>query len=303
MKKILCFLALIFIVACGTKDEKKVEFLLDWLPNTNHTGLFVALDKGYFKELGIDFKIINASEESTSDLVINNKAALGIYYQDYLSHKLAKGANVTAVASLIEHNTSGILSSKKLEDIKTYGTYNYPLEIAIIKSILKNVKLLPNNDFSIVASLENNMFDSAFAYYGWDGVMANNKGYNFYYLKDFGFDFYTPIIIANNEFLQNNKKLVKQTLKAIKKGYIYAIKHPDESAKILIKYNPELAKNKDLILASQKYLSSVYASNPEKWGEIDSKRWNEFYNWVNNQNILKEKIPLNKGFSNEYLKD
>ena len=127
MKKIKYLLFVIFaifmLVACGEKKEeakteapvelKKVDFLLDWVPNTNHTGLYVAKEKGYFAEEGIDLDIKQPANESTSDLVINNKAPMGVYFQDYMASKLAKGAPITAVAAIIENNTSGIITNKK----------------------------------------------------------------------------------------------------------------------------------------------------------------------------------------------
>lgn len=96
------------------KKLKKVDFVLDWAINTNHTGLFVAKEKGYLAEEGIDLDIKPAPEDSTSDLIINNKAPFGIYYQDSMANKLSKGAGITAVAAIIEHNTSGIISLKKI---------------------------------------------------------------------------------------------------------------------------------------------------------------------------------------------
>lgn len=76
----------------GSNNEslKKVDFILDWTPNTNHTGLFVAKEKGYLKEVGIDLDIKQPSEDSTSDLIINNKAPFGIYFQDTMASKLSK---------------------------------------------------------------------------------------------------------------------------------------------------------------------------------------------------------------------
>ena len=90
MKKILtsvfAFILAISLTACGTanknaekKELKKVDFVLDWAINTNHTGLYVAKEKGYFAEEGIDLDIKPAPEDSTSDLIINNKAPFGIY--------------------------------------------------------------------------------------------------------------------------------------------------------------------------------------------------------------------------------
>lgn len=127
---------------------------------------------------------------------------------------------------------------------------------------------------------------------------------NFFYLKDFSseLDYYSPIIIANNDYLNNNKDEATKIIQAIKKGYQYAIDNPEEAANILIKYSPELENKKDFIIESQKYLSKQYASNKEQWGKIEAERWNKFYNWVNNNKITDNPIKENSGFSNDYVK-
>ena len=276
MKKIKYLLFVIFaifmLVACGEKKEeakteapvelKKVDFLLDWVPNTNHTGLYVAKEKGYFAEEGIDLDIKQPANESTSDLVINNKAPMGVYFQDYMASKLAKGAPITAVAAIIENNTSGIITNKKLN-------INSPKELAGHK------------------------------YGTWDlGIETN-----FFYYKDYApeLNFYSPVIIANNDYLKNNKEEATKILRAIKKGYQYAMEHPEEAAEILIKYAPELENKKAMIIESQKYLATQYASDKDKWGYIDPTRWNAFYNWLNEKGLTKNPIPENTGFSNDYL--
>lgn len=330
MKKIrvLLVFVILFLIACGSKEKKeasqvtelkKVDFLLDWVPNTNHTGLFVAKEKGYFAEEGIDLDIKQPANESTSALVINNKAPMGIYFQDYLATKLAKGAEITAVAAIIENNTSGIISNKKfnaenpkdLENLK-YGTWDDPIELAMLKFIVENqggdfskIVKIPNGDDNSITSISNGVFDSASVYYAWDKIMADSLKIdtNFFYYRDYAteLNFYSPIIIANNEYLKSNADEVKKILKAIKKGYQFAIDNPEEAAEILIKYAPELENKKEFIINSQKYLSTQYASDKEKWGYIDANRWNGFYNWLNENNLLKNPIPENTGFSNDYL--
>lgn len=329
MKKFKCLLLfmILFLVACGSNKKevtepmklKKVDFLLDWVPNTNHTGLFVAKEKGYFAEEGIDLDIKQPANESTSALVINNKAPFGIYFQDYLASKLSKGVPITAVAAIIENNTSGIITNKKLniespKDLEnhSYGTWDDPLEIAMLKMIVENeggdfskIKKIPNADDNSITNIANGLFDSACVYYAWDKIMADKLKIetNFFYYKDYAeeLNFYSPIIIANNDYLKENADEAKKILRAIKKGYQYAIDNPEEAAEILIKNAPELANKKEFIIASQKYLSTQYASNKEKWGYINPTRWNNFYNWVNAKNIFKNIIPENTGFSNDYL--
>ena len=91
-------------------------------------------------------------------------------------------------------------------------------------------------------------------------------------------------------------------IKAIKKGYVYAIEHPEEAADILIKNAPELKEKRDFVVASQKYISQQYASNKEHWGEFDAERWNAFYRWVNENKIIEKPLADNTGFSNDYIK-
>lgn len=326
---LLSIILTISLVACSNNNKttsttndnnlKKVDFLLDWTPNTNHSGLYVAKEKGFFKEVGIDLNIQPASEDSSSDLVINNKAPFTIYFQDTMATKLAKGAPITAVAAIIEHNTSGIISKKEtnittaknLED-KNYGTWNDPIELAMIKSMLEKsggdfskINLVPNTDSNSMTGIENKTFDAAWVFYAWDGLMAKDMKIdtNFFYLKDADpvLDYYSPVIIANNDYLANNKEEAKKIIAAIKKGYIYAMENPEEAANILIKYAPELKEKSAFVLESQKYLSKAYATDKNKWGRIDATRWNNFYKWINENKISESEIPLDKGFTNEYL--
>lgn len=323
IKFLLGIFILLILVACGEKKEiaqlKKVDFLLDWVPNTNHTGLFVAKEKGYFAEVGIDLNIMQPANESTSGLVINNKAPMGIYFQDYLTYKLAKGAPITAIAAIIDNNTSGIISradinAEKPGDLEgyKYGTWNDPLELAMLELIMKNqnadfnkVEKVPNNDDNSITNIANKTFDAAWVYYAWDKIMADSLGIEtkFFYFRDFApeLNFYSPIIIANNDYLKENKEETKKILSAIKKGYQYAMENPEEAAEILIKNAPELANKKEFIIESQKYLSKEYASDKNKWGYIDPVRWNAFYKWTNENIISDTPIPENAGFDNQYL--
>lgn len=303
----------------GQEDQgKTIDFILDWTPNTNHTGLYVALEKGYFKDEGINVDIKLPSENSSSDLVINGKAPFAIYFQDSMAKKLEKGAGITAVAAIVEHNTSGIISSAESQILnpkdmvgKRYGTWSDPVELAMLETLVRDqggnfadVDKVPNTDANSITPIANNVFDAAWIFYGWDGIMAEQEGMktNFFYLTDYSpaFDYYSPVIIANNDYLEKKADEAKKVLRAVKKGYQYAIANPEESAEILMKHAPELSGQKDFVLASQKYLSSQYAEDPDKWGTIDAERWNAFYAWAHQEGILGSDMK-DQGFSNQYL--
>ena len=246
---------------------------------------------------------------------------MGVYFQDYMTSKLAKGAPITAIAAIIENNTSGIITNKNLninspKDLEghRYGTWDIPIEKEMLSFImqkdggdLSKVELVPNTDDNSITPISNGVFDAAPVYYAWDKVMADNLGIgtNFFYYRDYApeLNFYSPVIIANNDYLKENKDEVKKILKAIKKGYQYAIENPKEAAEILIKYAPELENKKEMVVASQEYLAGQYATDKEKWGYIDPIRWNAFHNWVNEKGLVKEAIPENTGFDNQYLEN
>ena len=340
MKKILrillfCLLV-ILAVACEKKDSqgnggngekksnespsKKISIVLDWTPNTNHTGLFVAKELGYFKEEGLEnVEIVQPPEGSTTALIGAGGAQFGISFQDTLAKSFSSDSPVpvTAVAAIISHNTSGIISvkdkgidsPKKLEGHK-YATWDDEIEKAILKKIItddggdfKKVKMIPNTVTDVVTALKTDI-DAVWVYYAWDGIATELAGLqtNFLNFADYGkeLDYYSPVIIANNDYLKKNPEEAKKVLKAIKKGYEYSIKNPKEAAKILVKNAPELKL--ELVTASQEWLASKYTSYATEWGVIDQKRWDLFYEWLFKNGLIKKEIPKGYGFSNDYLK-
>jgi ABC transporter, substrate-binding protein len=326
---------LILAVACGKKDSqgnggngekksnespsKKISIVLDWTPNTNHTGLFVAKELGYFKEEGLEnVEIVQPPEGSTTALIGAGGAQFGISFQDTLAKSFSSDnpVPVTAVAAIISHNTSGIISvkdkgidsPKKLEGHK-YATWDDEIEKAILKKIItddggdfKKVKMIPNTVTDVVTALKTDI-DAVWVYYAWDGIATELAGLqtNFLNFADYGkeLDYYSPVIIANNDYLKKNPEEAKKVLKAIKKGYEYSIKNPKEAAKILVKNAPELKL--ELVTASQEWLASKYTSYATEWGVIDQKRWDLFYEWLFKNGLIKKEIPKGYGFSNDYL--
>ena len=99
--------------------------------------------------------------------------------------------------------------------------------------------------------------------------------------------------------MEKKPETAKAFLKALRKGYEFAIENPEEAADILCKEAPEL--DKELVVASQKYLKDQYQAEAEYWGYIDAERWNNFYNWINENELVEGTLPLNQGFSNDYL--
>ena len=319
--------ACILTVFAGcTKDEKdpgaqaktKLTVVLDWTPNTNHTGLYVAQKNGYFADNGLEVTIEQPPEDGAEALVASGKAQFGVSFQENVASALTADSPlpITAVAALIQHNTSGIISLKKNnitspKDMAghSYASWNTPIEKAILKDVsekdggdFSKVKMIYNSATDVVTALQTNI-DTVWIYYAWDGIATEVKGLetNYFAFKDINpaLDFYTPLLIANDSFLKEHPDQAKAFLKAARLGYEYSIEHPEEAAAILCEYAPET--DKEIAVASQKYLASQYKAEVERWGEFDQKRWDTFYDWLYENKVIAKEIPDGKGFTNDYL--
>lgn len=301
------------------QEPEAITFVLDWTPNTNHTGLYVALEKGYFEDQGLTVEIVQPPEDGADALVASGKAQFGVSFQDTMAPGVA-GDNAlptTAVAALIQHNTSGIVSRKGegmdrprgLEGHK-YATWDTPIELAMIKNVVEadggdyeKIELIPSTVTDEVSALQSNSVDAIWIFYGWAGVKMELEDLetDYFSFSDINpvFDYYTPVIIGNNDFLQENPETATKFLTALRDGYEFSIANPQEAAEILCSAAPEL--DPELAAASQDYLANQYKADVERWGYIDPERWNAFYQWLNENDLAETELPMNAGFSNAYL--
>ncbi len=303
----------------GENEKEKITFVLDWTPNTNHTGLYVAQEKGYFEDEGLEVEIVQPPEDGADALVASGKAQFGISFQDTMAPGVVgeDALPTTAVAAVVQHNTSGIISRKgegmdtpKGLEGKKYATWDAPIEKAMMENVVEadggdfsKVELIPSTVTDEVSALESKSVDAIWIFYAWAGVATEVAGLetDYFAFKDINpaFDYYTPVIIGNNEFLEKETETAKKFLSAVKKGYEDAIEDPDGAAEILCEAAPEL--DQELVKASQEYLKDQYIADADRWGYIDPDRWNLFYNWLNENGLTENEIPENTGFSNEYL--
>ncbi len=312
------------LVGCQSSPQEAeagrtpVTVVLDWVPNTNHTGLYVALEKGYYKDAGLDVTIMQPPEDGALPLVATGGADFGISFQEDMAAALTMDSPmpVKAVAAVIAHNTSGIISLKETgitrpRDMEghSYATWNLPIEQAILRDVITKdggdmagISMIPSTVTDVVTALSTDI-DAVWIYYAWDGVATalNGLDTNFFYFKDIepALDYYTPILCANTDYLENQPDTAKAFLAATAKGYQDAVENPDEAANILCQAVPEL--NKDLIKASQQYLAEQYIADSPYWGYIDQQRWDNFFTWLYDNAVLSKKCEPGQGFTNAYL--
>ncbi|MFD3448216.1 ABC transporter substrate-binding protein [Microbacteriaceae bacterium 4G12] len=319
---VLIALLLLTITGCSSakKEEtklKKVKVVLDWFPNTNHTGLYVAKTKEYYKKQGLDVEIIQPGDNvSPEQLVASGKADFAVSYQENVTTGRATGIPVVSIGAIIQHNTSAFASLKK-DNItspkdfegKRYGGWGSPSEEAMVKTIMERA----NADFSktkVVVLGQTDFFksigrdaDFEWIYYGWDGIEAKRRSIdiNTIMVKDLdpALDIYSPVIITSEKHVKNDKDLVKKFMAATSEGYQFAIKNPKEAADILIKDVPDI--NKYLVYESQNWLSTKYQDDAKEWGVQKEAVWSNYMEFLYKNKIIKDKINVKDAFTNEFL--
>ena len=333
LKKVISLLLIVsmtavLFVGCDVKKEnvnkektlKKVTVILDWVPNTNHTGLYVAKDKGYFKQQGFDVEIIQPAQGSTSSLIAAGKGDFGVSYQEDVTYaRTAKNPlPIKAIATIIQHNTSGFAAPKQKNikspkdfEGKTYGGWGSPSENAILKAIMEKdtadfskLKMVDAGSEDFFAVTKKNI-DFEWIFYGWTGIEAKLKNIPIDYI-DIGklnkdLDYYTPVIIANENKLKKDPEMAKKFLKAVTKGYEYCMEKPEEGAGILLKNAPET--DKALALESQKYLKGQYKAESKRWGEMKESVWNNYTKFLLDKKLIDKDMKASEAFTNEYLPD
>jgi ABC-type nitrate/sulfonate/bicarbonate transport system substrate-binding protein len=297
-------------------SNQKVTVLLDWFPNTNHTGLYVAKEKGYFDREQLDVSILQPAEGENTQAIAAGKADFAVSSQESVTLARAQKIPLVSVAAVIQHNTSAFASLveaeiKTVKDFegKRYGGWGSLIEETVIKAVMED----EGGNYSLVKNItigETDFFktigkdsDFQWIFYGWDVIEAKRRGIqlNTILLKDLNpiLDYYTPVIITNEDHVKNKKELVNKFMKAVKEGYEFSIKYPNDAALILIKSAPEI--NTALVKESQSWLSKEYQADAKSWGIQKGEVWKRYAQWLFDRKLIKNMINEHIVFTNEFL--
>lgn len=289
---------------------------LDWVPNTNHTGFYVALDKGWYAEEGIALEIQIPSDPSAALRQVGaGNTEWGVSFQEELTIARSTDIPVVSIAAIIQHNTSAFaaLASSGIESAadfegKTYASYGLPIERPILEGLMacdgadaSTVEFV-DVGFDAFPALLAGRVDLAWIFEGWDGVQAQLRGVELSLVRLYGScipDYYTPVVIAGESTLAEQGDLTRRFLAATSRGYAYAAENPEEAAEILLKHSPE--SDPELVRASQEWLSPRYQDDAPRWGEQREEVWVTFAQWMFENGLLEREIDATAAFTNAYL--
>ncbi len=165
-------------------EPAKVRLALDWTPNTNHTGFYVAQAKGWYDEAGIALDVLPYGGTTPETILAAGQAECGISFQDSLTFAVAAGAPITSVMAILQHTaqeiavleSSSITRPKQL-DGKTYAGFGYPNEVPTLKSVIAHDG--GTGEFDVV-TLDTAAYEALYAkradfvitFAAWEGIEA-----------------------------------------------------------------------------------------------------------------------------------
>ncbi len=258
-------------VAVPSGQPKTVRLALDWSPNTNHLGFYVADAKGWYADAGIDLEILPYGTTAPETVLAAHQAECGISFQDALTFAVASGAPIKSTMAILQHTaqeiavleSSSITRPKDL-DGTTYAGFGYPNEVPTLQAVIRNdggtgefetVTL----DTAAYEALYQKRADFVITFSAWEGIQADQRGIPLrsFQFTDYGFpDFYQVVLACDTDWLTRDPEAARAFVGATARGFEFAARNPDEASQILIDQNPGVFDaNPELPKASARYLA------------------------------------------------
>ena len=298
---------------------KEVTLMLGWTPNTNYTGIYVARDKGWYEEAGLDVEIVLPGQSDVHKVVGAGSADFGFSYQEGATFARDEGVPVVSVAAIIQHNTSGFASRSSAgmgittpTDMagKRYGAFGSPIEYPTLDLLMQceggtaeDIEFIDIGWADFLSVTEADQVDFVWIFYGWGGINAELQGVelDIIMLKDYLDcipDYYTPILITSEALIAEDPETVRAFVETSARGYAFAIESPTEAADILLAANPDL--DADLVRTSQAWLSKEYQDDAAQWGIQSGDIWQGYADFLIENGII-EAFDAESAYTNEFL--
>jgi ABC-type nitrate/sulfonate/bicarbonate transport system substrate-binding protein len=320
--------ALIF-AACSDSDDdgsegdpppeemRSVTVMLDWTPNSNHMGIYVAREQGWYAAAGLDVTIIEPTG-GVEAIVAEGQAQFGISYAEAVLPARLAGVGITSVATILPHNESSLMSlasaniarPKDLEG-KRYGGFGGALERQLVESLVacdggdpSLVEFVEVGNVDYIPGMDQDRFDFVWVFEGWDVIRARNlEGVEVTTLRFIDYtecipDWYTPVIVAGDDLIADDPDLVSDFLEVTARGYDFVADQPDEAATLLLAAVPEL--DAQLVRDSAAYLGGRF-SDGAGWGQQEDSIWVEFEVFLREAALIEEAIDVAEAYTNSFL--
>ncbi len=313
------------LAACADDEDEpasgepdKITIALDWYPWSNHTGLYLAQENGYFEDENLEVEIyVPGNPEDGLRVVGAGQDEFAISYQtDVL---LARGEEipVQSVAALVQHPLNSIMALKSSgietpADLagKRIGMAGVPSDDALLGSVLASVGLsfddveIVNVGFNLIQPLLAGQIDAVIgAYWVHESFLVEREGeeVNVMRLEEWGVpDFYELVLVSSDDMVENNGDIIERAMRAIIRGYADAEADHEAALDILVEVAPET--DRELEENGIVLLAPFWTSNGTvPFGQQTEDRWVSYADWLKDNNLLTDDVDPLDAFTNEFI--
>ncbi len=312
--------------ACGEKSEdttgqkESLSLTLDFYPNPDHAGIYMAQEEGFFDEAGLDVSISAPSDPSAPlKLVATGKSDLAITYEPEVILAREQGLDVKAVAALVNRPLTSMIWLKKsgirgVGDLrgKTIATAGIPYQDAYLKTILARAKLSTsdvkpvNVGFGLLPALVGGQAQAMLGgYSNVEGVDLRLRGKDPVVtpVDQLGVPTYDELVLAaQGKRLQEDPQAIRLFIAALARGTAAAAQNPRAAAKALLEANPDLdPKLTKAELAATLPLLNPARTKQQPYGYMVRDQWREFSGWMRDNELIDGLPAPSSLLSNDYL--
>lgn len=303
--RLLAFLLTALVAAPTAQAAERLTVMLDWFINPDHAPLYVALERGYFAEQGLEVEFVQPSDPNDPPkLVAAGRADIAVSYQPQLHLQVAQGLPLRRIATLVATplNSLVVLADGPIRTIadlkgKKVGFSVGGFEDALLGAMLERHGLsltdvtLINVNFSLSPSLISGQVDAvigAFRNFELNQMDILQRPGRAFYVEEEGVPAYDELILVASAERLDDPRLTR-FIAALEQGVQYLVNHPEESWQLFIKGRDDL--DDDLNRRAWADTLPRFALRP---AALDTGRYARFAEFLKERGMLSEVLPTER---------
>ncbi len=319
--------ACVVLAACGEKSEsvdgsvqvRALDLTLDWFPNPDHVAIYEALDRGYFRDVGLDVRPRVPSDPAAPiKQVAAGRAELAISYEPEVFLAREQGLPVVAVAALVQRPLTSLMATAKsgvrsVRDLrgKRVGTAGIPYQEAYLKTILRRAKVpessvkATNVGASLLPAMLSGKVDATLgAFRNVEGVELRQRRQRPWIVAvdRLGVpDYDELVLVANADRLEEQRDDLRLFISALSRGARAARSNPRQAASALLEANRDLRERPTRESVRVTIPTFFPEERDRPFGFMDPVKWRNYGGWMVDNGVLADLPDVDQALTNELL--